>query len=139
MCDGKIVHLKVSEYFQMPFDIEFMNKSDMEFILRAGHAAWEFSKAEIETVDTLKESLSDLATKNEVLEAENKKFKNALGALDTIVNSKLVIEIKNDDKWLREFLRKHSIPTQRKREDNLEKIKCWAKVKGLELKIVYNT
>jgi hypothetical protein len=58
--------------------------------------------------------------------------------MDTIVNSKLVIEIRNEDKWLREFLKKHSIPSQRKREDNLERIKSWALVKGLELKIVYN-
>jgi hypothetical protein len=136
MCDSKSVHLRVSAGFQVPFDIEYMNNSDMEFILKAGHAAWEFSKCEIDKIETLNEKISDIATKNEVLEAENRKFKAALGAMDTIVNSKLVIEIRNDDKWLREFLRKHSIPSQRKREDNLEKIKNWAVVKGLELKIV---
>ena len=51
-------------------------------------------------------------------------------------NQYRVLEIINDDKWIRAFLKKRKIATTRKREDNLATINNWAAGRGLSIVLV---
>ena len=44
--------------------------------------------------------------------------------------------VRNDDKWIREFMGKNHIKTERKRADNLDKIMKWAELRGLNVMLV---
>ena len=46
------------------------------------------------------------------------------------------IEIVNNDKWIREFMRQQHLNTARKREDNLNKIFDWAHSGGLKINLI---
>ena len=45
------------------------------------------------------------------------------------------IEIKNDDKWIRQFMKNKHIQTARKQDDNLKKITEWANGCGLYIRL----
>jgi len=44
--------------------------------------------------------------------------------------------VRNEDKWIRDFMGKNHIKTERKRADNLEKIMVWAAGRGLTVTLV---
>ena len=48
------------------------------------------------------------------------------------------LDIINDDKWLREFMKNHHLlkHTARKREENLAKVQKWASDQGLYVRVL---
>ena len=46
------------------------------------------------------------------------------------------IEIVNQDKWIREFMKQQKLQTARKREDNLAKIYDWSHENGLKINLI---
>ena len=46
------------------------------------------------------------------------------------------IEIVNDDKWIRAFMRQHHLQTARKREENLTRIMEWSAGCGLNIRLL---
>ena len=143
MSDRKIIRLEVSKDFQIPFNPESLTPVHIEFIIKTGFDALETVKCELDMLKDDLEHMAELkrqnavmALQNTLLEAENNNFKTAIHNIDKVINSKPVIEIMNDDKWIRNFLKKHSIPTLRKREDNLAAIQSWANTNGLTMTLI---
>ncbi len=46
------------------------------------------------------------------------------------------VDVINQDKWIREFMRDKKLPTARKREENLAKIMEWAVNRGLNVRLL---
>jgi hypothetical protein len=46
------------------------------------------------------------------------------------------VDIINQDKWIREFMRDKKLQTARKREENLAKIMEWANGRGLNIRLL---
>jgi len=46
------------------------------------------------------------------------------------------VDIINQDKWIREFMRDKKLQTARKREENLTKIMEWANSRGLNIRLL---
>lgn len=126
MSDNKIVYFKVSEDYQLPFEMSELSQVEQEFIITSGWNNLCFNKAQIEKLALVQKAGLEMAARIEKLEAENKKFRSVLVTIDSMTKSMPVIDVKNDDKAIREFMRRHGILNCRKKEDNIERIMDWA-------------
>jgi hypothetical protein len=136
MSDCKMIEMKVSEGYMLPFDMDYMTTADVEFIIKAGLDAWNFVSDQVSKMDEMRKMQTVILAKNAHLEAELNKYKAAVDILDTSVSSKTYIEIQRHDKEIRAFMNKQNLHTSRKTEDNIQRIKSWASENDLEIKFI---
>lgn len=136
MSDNKIVYFKVSEDYQLPFEMAELSQTEQEFIISSGWNNLCFNKAQIEKLALVQKAGLEMAARIEKLEAENKKFRSVFVTIDSMAKTMPVIDVKNDDKAIREFMRRHGIFNCRKKEDNIERINDWAEKHDYKINLI---